>query len=172
MKKLLVLIVLISLTIPKINFAQPTYFYPNAGKMNAQIPTPESFLGYSIGSHHTRHDKIVEYFKELDRLSDRVSLQVLGETFEHRQQIAVIFTSPENHKRLGEIRTNHLAGQLNGNTAAISLVIHLGYNVHGNEPSSSEAAMLTGYYLTASENFRDHSMVKRYGDPHGSGYQS
>ncbi|MES2880829.1 MAG: M14 family zinc carboxypeptidase, partial [Bacteroidota bacterium] len=133
-------------------FSQSAYFFPDGGIFNTAIPTPEKFLGYGIGSHHTRHDKLVEYFKELDRLSERVSLQVIGETFEHRQQIAVIFTSPANFLQLEEIRTTHLAGQQAGNTEKIPLVIHLGYNVHGNEPSSSEAAMLTAFYLTASES--------------------
>ena len=132
--------------------AQSDYFYPGTGNFNAAIPTPEKFLGYAIGSHHTRHDKIVEYFKELDRLSDRVSFQIIGETFEHRQQVVAIFTSLSNHQRLEEIRKAHLAGQVSGSTENIPLVIHLGYNVHGNEPSSSEAAMLTAYYLTASES--------------------
>lgn len=132
--------------------AQPSYFYPEqAGTMNKTIPTPEQFLGYAIGSHHTRHDKLVEYFKELDRLSDRVTVQVIGTTYEHRQQIAAVFTSAANHSRLEEIRQAHLREQATGNTEKLPLVIHLGYNVHGNEPSSSEAAMLTAYYLTASE---------------------
>jgi hypothetical protein len=131
---------------------QAEYFYPAAGVMNPVIPTPEKFLGYAIGTHHTRHDKLVEYFKELDRLSDRVTVQIIGETYEHRPQIAAIFTSSPNHQRLEEIRKAHLAGQLTGNTENIPLVIHLGYNVHGNEPSSSEAAMLTAYYLAASES--------------------
>ncbi len=130
---------------------QSDYFYPASGAMNPLIPTPEKFLGYAIGTHHTRHDKLVEYFKELDRLSDRISFQIIGETYEHRSQIAAIFTSPSNHQRLEEIRKAHLAGQINGNTEKVPLVIHLGFNVHGNEPSSSEAAMLTAYYLTASE---------------------
>ncbi len=132
-------------------FSQAGYFYPNAGTMNSAIPTPEKFLGYAIGTHHTRHDKLVEYFKELDRLSDRVTVQAIGETYEHRQQITVVFTSSSNHQRLEEIRKAHLGGQLTGNTTNTPLVIHMGYNVHGNEPSSSEAAMLTAYYLTASE---------------------
>ncbi len=132
--------------------AQPSYYYPEGGNFNPAIPTPAVFLGYEIGTQHTRHDKLVEYFQELDRLSDKVTLQIIGETFEHRQQIAVVFTSAANHSRLEEIRKTHLAGQVNGNTEAVPLVIHLGYNVHGNEPSSSEAAMLTAYYLTASES--------------------
>ncbi|MDP1843477.1 MAG: M14 family zinc carboxypeptidase [Sediminibacterium sp.] len=133
--------------------AQGTYFYPEVmGKMNPSIPTPEKFLGYAVGSQHTRHDKIVEYIKELSKVSNRVTYKIIGETYEHRQQIAAIFTSPANQGRLEEIRKAHLAGQLTGNTANVPLVIHLGYNVHGNEPSSSEAALLTAYYLTACEN--------------------
>lgn len=132
--------------------AQQNYFYPNSGNFNQQIPTPEQFLGYAIGTQHTRHDKLVEYFRELDRLSDRVTMQVIGKTFEQRQQITAVFTSPQNHARIEEIRKAHLAGQQTGNTENVPLVIHLGYNVHGNEPSSSEAAMLTAYYITASQS--------------------
>ena len=133
--------------------AQAGYFYPDAqGSMNPKIPTPENFLGYAVGSQHTRHDKIVEYIKELSKVSDRVSYRIIGETYEHRQQIAAVFTAAGNQVKLEEIRKAHLAGQLTGNTAAVPLVIHLGYNVHGNEPSSSEAALLTAYYLAASES--------------------
>ena len=56
--------------------AQADYFYPNAGSFNPKIPTPEQFLGYPIGSHHTRYDRIVSYFQELDRLSDRMTLGI------------------------------------------------------------------------------------------------
>ena len=150
MKKILTAI--LSVTTCLFAAAQPNYFYPQAGKMNSAIPTPEQFLKYAIGSHHTRHDKLVEYFKELDKLSDRVTVQIVGETYEHRQQIAAIFTSATNHNKLEETRKAHLAGQLTGATANVPLVIQLGYNVHGNEPSSSEAALLTAYYLTASED--------------------
>ncbi len=133
-------------------FAQPAYFYPDGGPFNPQIPTPEQFLGFAIGSHHTRHDKIVEYFRKLDALSDRMTMQVIGKTFEQREQITATFTSSQNHARIEEIRKAHLAGQVNGNTENLPLVIHLGYNVHGNEPSSSEAAMLTAYYMVASQS--------------------
>ena len=133
-------------------FAQPAYFYPDGGPFNPQVPTPEQFLGYAIGSHHTRHDKIMEYFRKLDALSDRMTMQVIGKTYEQREQITATFTSPQNHARIEDIRKAHLAGQINGNTENIPLVIHLGYNVHGNEPSSSEAAMLTAYYIVALQS--------------------
>jgi len=131
---------------------QQDYFYPEAKNFDPTIPTPEKFLGYPIGFQHTRHDKIVEYFKELDRLSDRVTLRELGTTYENRVQITAFITSPDNHKRLEEIRTEHLKRNTNTGTNETPLVILLGYNVHGNEPSSSEAALLTAYYLTASQD--------------------
>ena len=150
MKKLYVVVIVF---LCSINLkAQENYFYPNTGKFNAAIPTPAQFLGYNIGEQHTRHERIVEYIKLLDQLSDRVSSEIIGETFEHRAQIAAVFTAPSNHQKIETIRTQHLAGQKTGATQNIPLVIHLAYNVHGNEPSSSEAAMLTAYYLTASES--------------------
>ncbi|NBO58777.1 MAG: zinc carboxypeptidase, partial [Chitinophagia bacterium] len=149
--KLFCLLLGLSLLVTK-SRSQESYFYPNAGKFNPQIPTPEKFLGYPIGEQHTRHESLVAYFKELDKLSERVSVEEIGKTFENRTQIAAIFTSKKNHDRIEEIRKEHLAGQSNGATENVPLVIHLGYNVHGNEPSSSEAAMLTAYYITASEN--------------------
>ena len=131
---------------------QANYFYPNKGNFDASIPTPEQFLGYAIGEQHTRHDRIVAYLKELDRLSDKVSFEIIGETFERRAQVVAIFTSPENHKNIEQIRLQHLSNQTNGTNNKVPLVIHLAYNVHGNEPSSSEAALLTAYYLTASQS--------------------
>ncbi len=132
---------------PLIAFSQADYFYPFTKNFNPAIPTPEQFLGYAIGSHHTRHDKIVEYFKTLDKLSDRMVVEEIGETIGHRVQIVAKITSPANHVRLEDIRTRHLQGNTD-----VPLIIQLGYNVHGNEPSSSEAAMLNAYYLTASED--------------------
>ena len=141
------IILLLLLGAPLICHSQASYFYPSATALNKNIPTPESFLGYPIGSHHTRHDKIVEYFKLLDQLSDRFTLEEIGQTVGHRVQIVAKITSPDNHARLEEIRRKNLDGSTD-----IPLVIQLGYNVHGNEPSSSEAAMMTAYYLAASED--------------------
>ncbi len=133
--------------VPIFCFGQATYFYPTASSFNKNIPTPEQFLGYAIGTHHTRHDKIVEYIKLLDQLSDRVVVEEIGKTIGERVQVVAKITSPSNHLKLEDIRKKNLEGSTD-----IPLVIQLGYNVHGNEPSSSEAAMLTAYYLAASED--------------------
>lgn len=144
MKKFLTILIAFA---PLVGFAQADYFYPTVKSINKNIPTPEEFLGYPIGSHHTRHDKIVEYFKLLDQLSDRFVVEEIGKTVGQRVQIVAKITSQANHNRLEEIRKKNLEGSTD-----IPLIIQLGYNVHGNEPSSSEAAMMTAYYLAASED--------------------
>lgn len=133
-------------------FTQSSYYFPGSNSFNKNIPTPEQFLGYPIGDHHTRHDKVVEYIKELDRLSDKMTTKVIGYTYEHRPQIVATITSPGNHNRVEEIRQANLARANKPGGDDMPLVITLGYNVHGNEPSSTEAALLTAYYLTANES--------------------
>ncbi|MFM7194978.1 MAG: zinc carboxypeptidase, partial [Bacteroidota bacterium] len=130
--KYLILTAMLALVLPAA--AQQRYFYPEATDLSASIPTPEQFLGYPIGSHHTRHDKVVEYFRELDRRSDRVTVRSIGYTFEHREQITAFITAAENHSKLEEIRQAHLKRNTEPGPANLPMVIQLGYNVHGNEP--------------------------------------
>ena len=148
MKRLIVFLTLLASTVG----AQNTYFFPTGSSFDPAIPTPEQFLGYSVGEWHTRHDRIVEYFKELARVSPKAHFQIIGYTNERRPQVVLTITSPENYARIEEIRKEHLKLADPSQTATTSnmpVVITHGYNVHGNEPSSSEAAMLTAYYLIA-----------------------
>lgn len=135
--------------------AQQSYYFSNSTELDPAIPTPEKFLGYPIGSHYTRHDQIVAYFNELARLSDRVHVQVIGKTYELRPQIIATITSPENYKKLEQIRQEHLSltdpdKPVLGNTSPV--IVLLGYSVHGNETSSGEASLLTAYYLAANKS--------------------
>jgi hypothetical protein len=131
------------------------YYFPHGVSFAPGIPSPEEFLGYSIGSYHTRHDRIVAYMRELARLSDRATYREIGRTYEHRPMPVLTVTAPENHDRLEEIRSRHLAASEPGGGpggdpgADLPVVVHLGYGVHGNETSSSEAAMLVAYWLVA-----------------------
>ena len=131
-------------------FSQNEYFLPKKN-LNLQIPSPQQFLGYPIGSHHTRYDKIVEYMRVLEKASDRIKVVSIGETNEHREQIIVHFAKPENLAKLETIRKNHL-DIVEGKSVDFDnqpTVVWLGYNVHGNEASGGEASLLTAYYLAA-----------------------
>ena len=134
------------------------YYFPQAASadLDPAIPTPEAFLGYSIGSQYTRHDQVVAYLKELDRLSDRITVEEIGRTYEGRPLLAVIVTSPANQGRLEELRKAHAAladpSAPQPDPAKTPVVVGLYYGVHGNETSSGEAALLTAYYLVAGRS--------------------
>jgi hypothetical protein len=145
------LLLCLALNVPAV--AQTPYFFGNqAGPFNPAVPTPEQFLGYPIGSHFTRYDQMVAYFRELERTSNRVHVEVIGQTYEHRPLIMASFTSPANYANRETIRQNHLKRATAAGNDDVPLVVQIGANVHGNEPSGGESTLLTAYYLAASES--------------------
>lgn len=119
------------------------------------IPSPEAFLGGPLGSRFTPHERIVAYCKRVaEAAPGRVKLEQYGETYEGRPLLLLYIASPANLQRLEEIRVNNLrlAGIVRDGIAPdeqTPAIVWLSYNVHGNEPSSSEAAMQTLYTLAA-----------------------
>ena len=135
------------------------YFTKTYQPFEQGIPSPEEFLGYPIGDFHTRHDRIVSYLGELARVSDRAELIEYGRTHEGRPLVMLVIGRPDRLNRLGEIqKAQWETAQLKSNTPDLPLIINLAYNVHGNEPSGGEAALLTAYTLVAS----NHAAVKNY----------
>jgi hypothetical protein len=139
-----------------VTISSQNYFLKDKAPFNPDIPSPEQFLGYPIGEQHTRHDLIVAYFQKLANLSDRATIEIYGHTHEKRKLVMLHVSTPENLKNLESIKSQHLKfvdpNQNPNNYNAIPIFVQLGYNVHGNEPSSSEAALLTAYTLVASNS--------------------
>jgi hypothetical protein len=130
------------------------------------LQSPEQYMGYPIGSRYTRHHKIVEYFRAVAQAKpEMVKIEKYGETNEGRELILAFIASPENLQKLESIRANNLrlAGlgndKTSGNTDAPSIV-WLSYNVHGNETSSSEAALMTLYALADPNNTQTKEWLK------------
>ncbi|HNP20444.1 MAG TPA: M14 family metallopeptidase [Panacibacter sp.] len=124
-----------------------------------KLQSPEEFLGYKVGTHFTPHFKIVNYFNAVAQARpDMVKIEQYGSTYEGRPLLLTYIASPENLKNLENIRLNNLrmAGVTKDRAAPIvecaPAIVWLSYNVHGNEPASSEAAMLTLYALTDPSN--------------------
>ena len=115
----------------------------------AQIQTPSEFLGYEIGTQFTRHADVMNYFEHVAANSKLVSFDSYGKTNERRPLTYAIVTSKNNMDNLETIRTNNLknAGILEGEASPEVAIVWLSYNVHGNEASSTEAAMQTLYEL-------------------------
>lgn len=128
-----------------------------------QIQSPEKFLGYTLGEHYTPHYRVIEYFRYVSSVSKNVKLQEFGKSTEGRPLIAVFIASNDNIGRLEEIRTNNLrlAGLQSGAPSAKQpAIVWLSYNVHGNEPVSTEASMQTLYDLVNPENSRVQAWLK------------
>ncbi len=138
-----------------------------SGILSAQLKSPEQFLGYKIGTHYTPHYKIVNYVKAVAQARpDMVKVEKYGETNEGRELLVAYIASPQNLERLDAIRQNNLriAGATKDKIAAsvenAPAIVWLGYNVHGNETSSSEAAMLTLYTLVNPANAKSTEWLK------------
>jgi len=133
-----------------------SYFFKSYEPFDNKIPSPEEFLGYPIGGQHTRHDRIVAYLDKLAELSDRATIARYGHTHEHRELVILTVSDPQNISNLESLKQQHLSFvDPNAATADITnlpVFVNLAYNVHGNEPSSSEAALLTAYTMVASNN--------------------
>lgn len=132
----------------------------------SQVLSPDQFLGYKLGSRYTPHFKVVNYFKQVaEAVTNLVKLEQYGETNEGRPLLLAYIASAENAPRLESIRMNNLrmAGTTVDKMAASAdapAIIWLSYNVHGNETSSSEAAMLMIYELVNPANIRTKQWLK------------
>jgi len=144
------------------------YFLENNGPYDSSISSPEEFLGYEIGFEHTRHDLIVAYLNYLSNASSRANLINYGKTHEGRSLVMLTVSSESNLNNIESIRQEHLKYTVPGPQMELNkdlpIIINLGYGVHGNEPSSAEAAMLAAYTLVASNNikierFRNNSLI-------------
>ncbi len=128
--------------------------------------SPEAILGYTPGARFTPSYKVVNYFRAVAQAKPAtVKVEKYGETYEGRELIVAFIGSPENIGRLEAIRMNNLrlAGIIKDNVPAdlnAPAIVWLSYNVHGNEPSSTEAAMLTLFALADENNAKAKEWLK------------
>ncbi len=120
----------------------------------SQLQSPAEFLGYQVGTRFTRHHQIVSYFNAVAKATpEKVKLMPYGKTNEGRDLLVAAISSPENMAQLENIRKHNL-GLTEGTVDDLKqpAIVWLSYNVHGNEPASSEAAMLTLFALLDPSN--------------------
>ena len=126
-------------------------YLPADADLDTSIPSPESQLGWEPGDWRIHHPALVQYLHTLADKSDRVSIKVTGHTYEQRPLLQVIISSEENQAKLESLRQAHLRGTTTGDPGA-PLVVWLGYSVHGDEASGSNAAPIVAWYLAASQS--------------------
>ncbi|MFN0215019.1 MAG: M14 family metallopeptidase [Saprospiraceae bacterium] len=131
-------------------------YYLPAANYNPAIPTPAAWLGYEVGEWHATHDQLLGYMKALDVASDRISLQEYGRSHENRPLVCLTITDPSNHLRLAEIKSarSKLVNPSEGGALDLKnmpAVNYMGYSIHGDETSGSNAALLVAYHLAAAQ---------------------
>src|SRR5438093_3826567 len=83
---------------------------PDAQRSAAtQVTSTKEQFGHDIGDDYylANYTQYVEYLKKLDQQSDRMTVVEIGKTEEGRPELTAIITSPENHKRLAQIKENN-----------------------------------------------------------------
>jgi hypothetical protein len=133
------------------------YYLPAGVTYNSLVPEPKTVIHHEVGEWHVTHDRLVDYMNAVAAAApDRIKLQVMGYTYERRPQVLLIITSKSNHAKLEQIRQQHLLLSDPSKSSSVNIndmpiVVYIGHSIHGNEPSGSNAALLSAYYLAAAQ---------------------
>ena len=128
----------------------------------AQVQSPEQFLGYKVGERFTPHWKISEYFRHVAAAAPAsVRLQQYGQTYEGRPLYLAFVSAPQHISSLESIKAaNQQLASGNRGATPSPVIVWLSYNVHGNEASSSETAMMTLYSLVQPGNTKEKAWLQ------------
>ncbi len=136
-------------------------FYPGQPGYDESIPTLQQVVGHVWGDKITSPDEAGLYIQTLAQASPRVQVHRYGETWEGRPLWYVTVTSEDNLSRIDSIRAANLelttpratdSARAEAIVADNPVLVWLAYGVHGNEISSTDAALLTMYHLAAARS--------------------
>lgn len=132
------------------------YYLPDNVTYDENIPTPEEVIGHQVGEWHITHDKLVYYMRALAEASDRIMIEEIGATHEDRPQLILTISHPDNLTNIDKIRSDHVwltypneADKFD--VEKMPVVSYMGFSIHGNEPSGSNASLLAAYYMAAAQ---------------------
>jgi hypothetical protein len=124
-----------------------------AGEFDPAIPTATDTLGHAPGTNITSPNEMLTYLRALQAAApDRMKIVKYAETWEGRPLHYVILTSAENMAKIDAIQSDlaNVAAGRESNGSALP-VTWLTYSVHGNEISSTDAALTMAYHLLAAK---------------------
>ena len=133
------------------------------------IPSPRSVFGFNPGDDRTVADwkQITDYFARLDKASDRVLVQTIGQSTLGRPLIAAFISAPENirnlekykdiQRRLADPRLNPADGRVDFSGQLVKdgkTVVAISCSIHSTEIVASQMSTQLAYNL-ASANDQD-----------------
>ena len=131
------------------------------------VPTLESVIGHKPGEQITTPEEIGRYLEALAKAApDRTRLVNYATTWEGRPLHYLMVGSRERMARLDDIRKGMqalaaAAGDADRLTADLPVMVWLIHGVHGNEISSSDAALQEAYHLLAARGDADTDLTVR-----------
>lgn len=133
-------------------------FSETGATYNAAVPTPQSVLGYALGTRFTTHRNMMRYIERVAASSRRVKVDTIGHSFEGREMLLLTVTSEANMARLEAIKADArriadprdaAAGAVDAAVGRSPSIVWLAHSVHGGEASGVEAGLALLYQLAA-----------------------
>ena len=126
--------------------------------VSAQVKSPQDFLGFRVGDDYKLADwqQITTYFNELDKASDRVRVDIVGQTTLKKPFLRVTITSPENQAKLDRYEeiTRRLADPRGLSAEEVERLIGEGKSViaitcsvHATEVAAAQMSMELAYNM-------------------------
>ena len=143
---------------------------PAGASVDPAVPRPEAVLGYPLGERLTDHAALRAYLEALTSGSARVLERIYGRSPEGRILSYLVVSHEENIGRIEAIRSSLLrlsdprslsAEETSAIIESSPVVVWLSYSVHGNESSSTEAAIAVLYRLAAARDSEMLEMLRR-----------
>ena len=142
-------------------FALLTQVLAANARYDAKIPSLKQVAGYDYGDEITTPEQILTYLKALAAAApERTRLIEYARSWENRPLHVLVIGSPERIAQLEQVKADlrRLADPRTLPPAeaaklikGLPVVVWLMHAVHGNEISSSEAALAEAYHLLASQ---------------------
>jgi hypothetical protein len=131
--------------------------------LSAQVKSPQDYLGFRVGDDYKLADwqQITGYFNELGKASDRVHVDVIGQTTLKKPFLRVTITSPENYAKISRYEeiTHRLADPrgLSAEEADRLIsegksVIAITCSVHATEVAAAQMSMELAYNMATKNN--------------------
>src|SRR5258705_6830493 len=146
--------------------AEPLFAQSPSSRVSraAVIPSPQSLLGFTPGDDRKIADwnQITDYFNRLDKASDRVLVQTLGQSTLKRPLIVALISARENilalqkykeiQRQLADPRTLTDEIQRNRLIANGKVVVAISCSIHSTEIVASQMSMQLAYELATAQD--------------------
>ncbi len=150
---------------------KPLLILLSAAALTAAVPTPQSHFGHEIGADRTvlDWDRVVSYFRALEKNSPRIHVQELGKTAEGRPMIAALIAAPETlqhldryieiQKKLADPRITPPA-ELETLIAKGKTVVMITCSIHSTELASTHTAVEFAYRVITEDKPRFRAILE------------